>query len=217
MAEKRKIAVGVVFVLMIVTVLGVVGYYKYEDYYFASSEDAKVSGDTVRVIPQITAKILEVNFEEGTVVRKDEILVRQDMANQTVQDTTLGLVRAPEGGIVVKKQCEIGEITSPSQTVAVIMQPEKMYISANIEEKKIKYVKIGEKVELTLDSYPGEKFEGVVKSIGEVSNSFFSLFPSSTNGNFTKITQKVPVKIDFEKGDKKIMPGVNAYVKIRIR
>lgn len=217
MAEKRKIAVGLVFVLMIVTVLGVVGYYKYEDYYFASSEDAKVSGDTVKVIPQITAKILEVNFEEGSVVTKDEILVRQDMANQISQDMTVGLVRAPESGIVVKKQCEVGEIASPSQTVAVIMQPEKMYITANIEEKKIKYVKIGDKVELTLDSYPGEKFEGVVKSVGEVSTSFFSLFPSSTNGNFTKITQKVPVKIDFEKGDKKIMPGVNAYVKIRIR
>ena len=217
MAEKRKIAVGLVFVLMIVTVLGVVGYYKYEDYYFASSEDAKVSGDTVKVIPQITAKILEVNFEEGSVVTKDEILVRQDMANQISQDMTVGLVRAPESGIVVKKQCEVGEIASPSQTVAVIMQPEKMYITANIEEKKIKYVKIGEKVEITLDSYPGEKFEGVVKSVGEVSTSFFSLFPSSTNGNFTKITQKVPVKIDFEKGDKKIMPGVNAYVKIRIR
>ena len=217
MAEKRKIAVGVVFVLMIVTVLGVIGYYKYEDYYFASSEDAKVSGDTVKVIPQITAKILEVNFEEGSIVKKDDILVRQDMANQISQDMTVGLVRAPESGIVVKKQCEVGEIASPSQTVAVIMQPEKMYISANIEEKKIKYVKIGEKVEITLDSYPGEKFEGVVKSVGEVSTSFFSLFPSSTNGNFTKITQKVPVKIDLEKGDKKIMPGVNAYVKIRIR
>ena len=217
MAEKRKIAVGVVFVLMIVTVLGVIGYYKYEDYYFASSEDAKVSGDTVKVIPQITAKILEVNFEEGSIVKKDDILVRQDMANQISQDMTVGLVRAPESGIVVKKQCEVGEIASPSQTVAVIMQPEKMYITANIEEKKIKYVKIGEKVEITLDSYPGEKFEGVVKSVGEVSTSFFSLFPSSTNGNFTKITQKVPVKIDLEKGDKKIMPGVNAYVKIRIR
>ena len=50
-----------------------------------------------------------------------------------------------------------------------------------------------------------------------MSTSFFSLFPSSTNGNFTKITQKVPVKIDFEKKNKKIMPGVNAYVKIKIR
>lgn len=217
MAEKRKVAVGIVFILMVLTIFGVVGYYKYEDYYFASSEDSKVNGDSVKVVPQITAKLLEINFEEGSYVKKDDLLARQDMANQLTQDLTLGMIKAPESGVIVKKQCEIGETASPSQTIAVIMQPEKLYITANIEEKKIKYVKAGEKVEITLDSYPGEKFEGVVKSVGEVSTSFFSLFPSSTNGNFTKITQKVPVKIDFEKGNKKILPGVNAYVKIRIR
>ncbi len=217
MAEKRKMAVGVVFILMVLTVLGVAGYYKYEDYFYAASEDSKVNGDIVKVIPQITAKIVEINFDEGSYVNKDDVLLRQEMANQVVQDVTLSMVKAPESGIVVKKQCELGEVASPSQTIAVIMHPEKLYITANIEEKKIKFVKVGGKVQITLDSFPGEKFEGVVKSVGEVSTSFFSLFPSSTNGNFTKITQKVPVKIDFEKKNKKIMPGVNAYVKIKIR
>jgi len=127
------------------------------------------------------------------------------------------LVRSPINGIVVKKQGTIGELWSTGQTLVTLIDPNKLYITANIEETKLGKIRVGENVDITIDQYDSQKFTGKIKSIGEVSNSAISLLPSSTSGTFTKVVQRIPVKIELDDFDNKILPGTNAVVKIHIK
>lgn len=217
MTGKRKIIIFTILAVMIV-VLGSIGvYYWYESSYFVSTDDATVEGDLVTVSPQISGKLLELAVDEGDVVSKDQILGRQEMINLPDTSIDQSVFRAPISGIVIKKQGTVGEVVSPGQTVAMIVDPNKLYITANIEETKLGRLRQGEPVDISIDQFSGEKFSGKVKSVGHASNSTFSLLPSSTSGTFTKVVQKIPVKIEFDKSDNKLLPGTNAVVKIHVK
>lgn len=196
MKGKRKILI-IGILLVIVVALGSIGfYYWYENAYYVSTEDARVNADFVSVTPQISGKLLELNVDEGDKVTKNEILARQEMNNLPDTSVEQSLVRAPIDGIIVKKQGTVGELLSTGQTLITLVDPTKLYISANIEETKLEKVKVGQPVDITIDEYDSQKFSGKVKTIGEISNSAISLLPSSTSGTFTKVVQRVPIKIE---------------------
>ncbi|AJH01143.1 hemolysin D [Clostridium beijerinckii] len=217
MKGKRKILI-IGILLAIVVALGSIGfYYWYENAYYVSTEDARVNADFVSVTPQISGKLLELNVDEGDKVTKNEILARQEMNNLPDTSVEQSLVRAPIDGIIVKKQGTVGELLSTGQTLITLVDPTKLYISANIEETKLEKVKVGQPVDITIDEYDSQKFSGKVKTIGEISNSAISLLPSSTSGTFTKVVQRVPIKIELDNFDDKILPGTNAVIKIHIK
>lgn len=192
-------------------------YYWYKNAYYVSTEDAKVMGDIVSVSPQITGKLLEINVEEGDVVVKDQILGRQGISNAQETNIDQSVFRAPINGIIIKKQGTVGEVISPGQTIAMMIDPNKLYITANIEETKLGNIKQGQKVDITIDQFSNKKFTGRVKYVGQASNSTFALLPSSTSGTFTKVIQKIPIKIEFDKSDSTLLPGTNAVVNIHIK
>lgn len=102
--------------------------------------------------------------------------------------------------------------------LAYVVDPDKVYITANIEETKLTKLREGEKVDVSIDKYKDKKFTGVVQSIGKASASEFSLLPTSTSANFTKVVQKVPVKIKLNSyGKVKLLPGINAVVRIHVK
>jgi multidrug resistance efflux pump len=216
MKEKRKILIIAILVAIVAALGGIGFYYWYENTYYVSTEDARVNADFVSVTPQISGKLLELNVGEGDKVTKNEILARQEMNNLPDTSVEQSLVRSPIDGIVVKKQGTIGELLSTGQTLITLVDPSKLYISANIEETKLGKVKVGQAVDITIDQYDSEKFSGKVKSIGEISNSAISLLPSST-GTFTKVVQRVPIKIELDSVNEKILPGTNAVIKIHIK
>ena len=217
MNGKRKILIIGILIAIVVALGGIAFYYWYENTYYVSTEDAKINADFVSVTPQISGKLLELNVEEGDVVTKNQILARQEMNNLPDSSIDQSLVRAPISGIVVKKQGTIGELWSAGQTLVTLIDPNKLYITANIEETKLGKIRVGENVDITIDQYDSQKFTGKIKSIGEVSNSAISLLPSSTSGTFTKVVQRIPVKIELDNFDNKILPGTNAVVKIHIK
>lgn len=217
MKEKRKILIIGILVAIVVALSSIAFYYWYENTYYVSTEDAKVNADFVSVTPQISGKLLELNIAEGDKVTKNEILARQEMNNLPDTSVEQSLVRSPIDGIVVKKQGTVGELLSTGQTLITLVDPSKLYISANIEETKLGKVKVGQPVDITIDQYDSEKFSGKVKSIGEVSNSAISLLPSSTSGTFTKVVQRIPIKIQLDSFNEKILPGTNAVIKIHIK
>lgn len=217
MKEKRKILIIGILVAIVVALSSIAFYYWYENAYYVSTEDAKVNADFVSVTPQISGKLLELNVTEGDKVTKNEILARQEMNNLPDTSVEQSLVRSPIDGIVVKKQGTVGELLSTGQTLITLVDPSKLYISANIEETKLGKVKVGQPVDITIDQYDSEKFSGKVKSIGEVSNSAISLLPSSTSGTFTKVVQRIPIKIQLDSFNEKILPGTNAVIKIHIK
>lgn len=215
--EKRKKIIYIILTVMVVVFAAIGGYYWYENTYFVSTEDAKVTGDLVSVGPQISGKLLELNVEEGDTVIKDQILGRQGLSNPEEKNIDQSVFRAPISGIVIKKQGTVGEVISPGQTVAMLIDPNKLYITANIEETKLGKVRKGQTVDITIDQFSNKKFTGKVKYVGQASNSTFALLPSSTSATFTKVVQKIPVKIEFDQSDNTLLPGTNAIVDIHIK
>ena len=217
MNKKRKMLMIVILIVMIGALSGIVYYYWYNNNYFVSTEDAKVTGDLIKVSPQISGKLLEFNVEEGDSVSQDQILGRQEMASLPDTSVDQSIIRSPISGIVIKKVGNIGEIEAAGQTLAMIIDPQKLYINANIEETKLGKVKQGQSVDITIDQIKGEIFTGKVKYVGKASESTFSMLPTSTSGTFTKVVQRIPVKIEFDKINSELLPGTNAIVKIHIK
>ena len=218
--NNRKGKKKVFFILgALVVVLGVTAvYFAYQNSHYIVTEDAKVDAMIVKVSPQINGKILELNFEENQTVEANAILGRQsDDTLAATANVDLTVIRSPISGKIIKKLASPGEMGSASNPVALMIDPDNIYVTANIEEDKIKKVKEGQEVRLTVDSYPDVWFRGKVDSIGSASASTFSLLPSQSSGTFVKVTQRIPVKIRFqEKYEEDLLPGMNAIVKIYI-
>ena len=217
MNEKCKKMMISILIVMIVAFGGIGFYYWYDNNYFVTTEDARVTGDLVKVSPQISGKLLEFNAEEGDSISQDQILGRQEMTSLPDTNVEQSVIRAPISGIVIKKVGNVGEIEAVGQSIAMIVDPQKLYITANIEETKLGKVKQGQNVEITIDQIEGKTFTGKVKYVGKASNSTFSILPTSTSGTFTKVVQRVPVKIELDKVNSELLPGTNAIVKIHVK
>jgi multidrug resistance efflux pump len=218
MNDKRKKIIMSILLIMVLAIGGTSFYYWYENNNYVTSEDAKVTGDIYRVSPQIVGKIAEFDLQEGQKVEKDQILARQEVTSLPPgANLDLAALKAPINGIIVKRQGNVGELVAPGQALVMIVNPDNLYINTNIEETKLGKIKSGQAVDLTIDQYPGKKFTGKVISIGQATNATFSLLPTSPSGNFTKVVQKVPVKISLDKTGEKLLPGTSAIVKIHVK
>ncbi|WP_027717637.1 HlyD family secretion protein [Desulfovirgula thermocuniculi] len=218
MNNKNKKVIVAVLLLAVLSLAGVSFYYWYTNAYFVSTEDAKVDADLFRVSPQVSGKILEVYVEEGQAVRAGEVVARLDDTTLQAANPDLAVVRAPVDGLVVKKLARPGEMAAPGQPVVVLVDPKDLYVTANIEEDKLRRVRVGQQVDISLDALPGKTFTGRVERIGKASLSVFSLLPSSSGGSFTKVVQRVPVKIVFnEKPGEYVEVGTNAFVRIHVK
>ena len=219
MKEKRKLIILSIFVAMLITLGGVGYYYWYNNKNFVSTEDAKVAGDFVKISPQMSGKLVEFNVKEGDKVVKDQIIGRIDALGLDDSSIDTSLLRAPMDGVIIKKQANVGEYESSTSvpTLAMVVDPNQLYVTANIEETKIAKIKPGQQVDISIDQFKGRIFKGKVESIGDAANSAFSMLPTSSSSTFTKVVQKVPVKILFKKIDVSLLPGTNAPVKIHIK
>ena len=129
---------------------------------------------------------------------------------------------APEDGIIAKKWLLPGDVVQPSQSVLTLTMSKELWVVAYLEETKISQIHQGQNVRFTIDAFPGVRFSGKVLLIGSSTASVFSLIPANNaSGNFTKVTQRIPVKISIEKADNgreipsfHILSGMSAVVKI---
>jgi membrane fusion protein (multidrug efflux system) len=131
---------------------------------------------------------------------------------------------APFEGIVAKRWLMEGDVVQPGQPVLTIYDLKQVWVTANLEETKLGKVKLEDQVEIAVDMYPRQIFSGRVFLIGHYTASEFSLIPpNNASGNFTKITQRVPLKISFEgltpevRKNFPMRPGMSVEIKIRIR
>ncbi|ODA39469.1 efflux RND transporter periplasmic adaptor subunit [Desulfosporosinus sp. BG] len=217
MNGKRKVLIFSVLIIMALAIAGVGMYYWFENTNYVSTEDAQVTGDLVNVTPQISGKLLVFNVSEGQMVQKGQILGRQDLGSLPDSSLEMAIIRAPITGIILKKQNYLGVVVSPGQTLAMMVDSSHLYINANIEETKLERLKPGQVVDVNVDQFPDKHFSGTVDSIGQASSATFSLLPTNTGGTFTKVVQKIPVKITLAKTDVKLLPGTNAVIKIHVK
>jgi len=93
--------------------------------------------------------------------------------------------------------------------------PARVWGEANIKETSIRSLNVGQPVDIRVDAYPGEVFKGQVQIVGSAATSQFALLPTpNPSGNFTKITQRLPIRISIENPDERLRPGMMVEVKI---
>jgi membrane fusion protein (multidrug efflux system) len=134
------------------------------------------------------------------------------------------VIFSPMDGVVAKRWVLTGDVVQPGQPVFTIYDVKDLWVTANMEETKVGKLHINSNVELSVDSYPWIKFSGKIFDIGMYTASEFSLIPpNNASGNFTKVTQRVPVKISINnytnnKREKTILrPGMSVEVSVKVR
>ena len=137
---------------------------------------------------------------------------KEDLENQ-IKYTEL---KSPYNGIIAKKYVSIGDIVKAGQPVYAIVKENSFYIKVLLEETKLSGVMVGNKAYIKLDAYPGKTFEGEVESIDIASAAKFALVPRDISaGEFTKLAQRIPVKIKITKGDMSLLRvGLGGEVEI---
>jgi multidrug resistance efflux pump len=216
---KRKKVLYLVLALMVLGGAGIGGYYWYQGEHYVKTEDARVTGDIYRIMPRMTGKITSLAIADGDPVVSDQIVGQLDPANLPTNQLDNSTLRSPISGTVIKTLAKVGEIVSPGQTVAMVVDESKLYITANIEETEIGRIHVGQKVEIRVDAFPKKRLLGHVSEIGKATNSTFSLLPAmNTSGNFTKVTQRIPVKIAIDQQEGvDLSTGMNAFIKIEVK
>ncbi|MEA2601371.1 MAG: rane fusion protein multidrug efflux system [Acidobacteriota bacterium] len=108
------------------------------------------------------------------------------------------VVTAPTSGVVSKKAVELGQFVQAGQPLLAIVQGHDTWVSANFKETQLAQMRPGQTVDVEVDAYPGHTFHGRVESLAAATGARFSLLPpDNATGNFTKVVQRVPVKIVF--------------------
>jgi membrane fusion protein (multidrug efflux system) len=141
--------------------------------------------------------------------------VQQAQANVDQAELNLGYttIRAPVDGIVSRKNAEPGMHVSTGQQVMALIPLDDVWVTANFKETQLKNMQVGQKVEISVDSYGGRKYRGHIDSIAAASGARFSLLPpENATGNYVKVVQRIPVKIVLEPGedrDHSLLPGMS--------
>lgn len=139
------------------------------------------------------------------------------LAEQDAQDTVL---RAPVAGVVGKRDVRAGQYVVPGQPLLAVVPVAQAYVVANYKETQLARMRPGQPVQVQVDSFPGQAFEGHVASFSPASGNVFALLPSdNATGNFTKIVQRFAVRIllDLPVNGPQILPGMSVVTTVDTR
>ncbi len=137
------------------------------------------------------------------------------------RDLSFTRVLAPFDGVVGNKAAEVGELVQPGTRLMALVPLNDSYVDANFKETQLENIRPGQKVEVAIDALGGKVIEGVVSSISPASGSQFSLLPpDNATGNFTKVVQRVAVRVTFPEDVLKevpLRPGLSVVATVHTR
>jgi membrane fusion protein (multidrug efflux system) len=153
-----------------------------------------------------------ISLTKPAMSKAQQEVVKAQLKNSTIY--------SPIDGVIARKWILEGDVVQQGQPIFTIFDMKNIWITAQFEETRLALVNIGAKVEISVDTYPDIKFSGKVIQIGSNTASQFSLIPpNNASGNFTKVTQRVPVKISIDKGNSNVnlLPGMSVEVRVKER
>jgi len=192
----------------------------------ATAQLASREADLARAKAQLgSAKAeLEAQKRQRAVLDSQELLLRADLnskrASLSLAQTNSGYTRiaAPEDGIVSERKVRAGQLVSPGTQVLTLVQS-NVWVQANYKETQVRHMHAGDNAEIKVDAFPGVVFHGKVDQVAPASGSQFALLPpDNATGNFTKIVQRVPVKIVLQPGQAeldRLRAGLSVVATIR--
>jgi membrane fusion protein (multidrug efflux system) len=163
--------------------------------------EAGMGQQAVRFVALETAKDAVRTAEAGVATAK-ELLKRT-------------ILVAAQSGVVLKKTANVGASIVPGQTILTISQGDALWITANFKETQIKDIHLGQPVEIHVDALPSGKVAGVIAGIGTATGATTAMLPpDNASGNFTKVVQRIPVRIAITKSAPGIRMGMSTTTTI---
>jgi multidrug resistance efflux pump len=224
----RRVLLPVLAVVLVV--VGGFGLNTYrEGQLYVSTDNAQLTGQPVQVGAMNAGRVESIAQGIGATVHKGDVIAQVALPSQIgmgqngqpkmgflgVGDTRVD-VQAPVDGIVIAQPVAIGATVAAGQPMVSIVDPTQLWVNANIEETKIGRVRVGQPVIVHIDAL-GADIPGKVEAVTPATANTFSILPTSNvSGNFTKVTQLVPVRISVNLGNQPLLLGANVEVKIRV-
>jgi membrane fusion protein (multidrug efflux system) len=166
---------------------------------------------------------LEAQKRQRAVLDSQGLMLHADLSSKkaalALAHTDLDYTRivAPESGIVSERKVRPGQLVSPGTQVISLVQKD-IWVQANYKETQVRRILAGDPAEIRVDALPGTIFRGKVEHVSPASGSQFALLPpDNATGNFTKIIQRIPVKIvlDANQATERLRPGLSVIATVR--
>jgi multidrug resistance efflux pump len=215
---------------VIVVVAAVVGFNTWrEGQLYVSTDNAQLSGQPVQVGAMNAGRVATIMPTIGAAVHRGDVVAQVSLPSQVgvaqagqpkmdflgPGDTHVDVV-APIDGVVIAEPVAVGSIVQAGQGIVSIVDPSQLYVNANIEETNIARVRVGQPVTVHVDAL-NEDIPGKVEVVTPATAGVFSILPTSNaSGNFTKVTQLVPVRVSVNLGNQPLLLGANVEVKIKV-
>ncbi len=175
-------------------------------------------------IAQTELNTVSAETERVKVLQKERIRLQHKIAEREAQmDYQLVEIQdrdvtSPIDGVITRTFVTEGEFVSPGQRIALVHNPNDIWVEALVKETDIRKLTLGQKVDVFIDAYPEQAFVGKIVRIGHAATSQFSLLPSpNPSGNFTKVTQRLPVKVALAQKDGLLKPGMMVEISVDVR
>jgi multidrug resistance efflux pump len=214
MKETKRLIILNVVIILIVVIAGFTGYYFYnQSTLYLKTDNAQVTGQQIIIAAPEAGKLVSWNGSTGKKFNSADTVGQVQIANgKTTKNMNISI---PQNGTIVQNNSTINENVAPGTPLAIAYDMSKLYVTANIDETQIQDIKVGNTVDVYVDALPDTTITGTVNFIGLATASTFSLIPSlSTNANYTKVTQVIPVTIELKGIPTGLVPGMNVSVRI---
>jgi membrane fusion protein (multidrug efflux system) len=187
----------------------------------AALDAAKANVEGAR--SNVVAAQAEVEASGAQLAAAEAKVTANDAAVHDAQrELSYTTLTAPVDGRIGNKNVEAGNRVQVGQALFALVQPD-LWVTANFKETQLAHMQAGQAVDIAIDAIPGHEFTGHVDSIAPATGAEFALLPpDNATGNFTKVVQRIPVKIVFDRGsvagfEKRLRAGLSAVVDVRIR
>lgn len=167
-----------------------------------SVAQVKAARDQVRQAESALETQQAVIKQAESFLQSQSAVIQQREAGRQTAELQKGYTKivAPSDGYVTKKSVEAGNQVQPGQPLMAVVPLDDIWVTANYKETQLEKVKVGQRVDIRVDAYPGLMFKGKVESLMSGTGAAFSLFPSeNATGNFVKVVQRIPIKIIIDK------------------
>lgn len=220
MLSRRRIITLVAFVCILVLAFFLLQHYWYQPTYsFVYTDNARIDGTAVNVVAQNGGQVVQLPYDTGDKVEKLhsvatlKITLVATMPSSDSPQYVQQNITAPISGIVASRWVNLGDTVSPGQRLLTIIDPDDIWVIANIDENEIHRVKPGQRVDIHVDA-TNETLPGSVEYIIPLTTSMAQR-PAGSSVVVAANTQDVPVKITFEqKGNYHLYPGLSTEVTI---
>jgi membrane fusion protein (multidrug efflux system) len=173
---------------------------------------------------KITPKQISVT-EARARAGEAQVARSQAMLDQAALNLGYTKVVAPVDGVVGNRNAQVGQNVAVGQELLSIVPVNDIWVTANFKETQLEHMRPGQPVEIKVDALGGEKFYGKVTSIGGATGARYSLLPpENATGNYVKVVQRVPVRIDFDDSSKptfnqdgRLRPGLSVVPDVKVR